>query len=187
MQKFELIIKNEKEKLYAVISWIIVISNIIFFILMTASTGFKKFGPLIYGLVTIAAIIIPRYFKNPKEKPTLKPAFFIIALAWFNTQYWWVAFIICAFEILDLITRRKLVVHVNEEKVMYPSFPQKEIKWFELSNLILKDRLLSIDLKNNKLYQHEIINGENDHDIDEKEFNDFCKEQLNKSELYKYN
>jgi hypothetical protein len=53
--------------------------------------------------------------------------------------------------------------------------------------VVLKDRLLTIDLKNNKLFQQEVINGENDYDIDETEFNNFCNEQINKAELYKLN
>jgi hypothetical protein len=187
MQKFELVIKNEKEKFYTVISFIIVISNIIFFFLMTASSGFKKSGPLVFAVLTIAAIVIPRYFKNKNEKPGFTGAFFVLALAWLNTKYWWVAFILVAFEVMDLIARRQLIVYVNEQRVSYPSFPKREIKWFDLSNILIKDRLLTIDFKNNKLIQHEIMNGENDYDINEDEFNDFCKQQLNKNELYKYN
>ena len=89
----------------------------------------------------------------------------------------------CVFLILDTIARRQLIVHVNAEKISYPSWPKKEIEWIELSNVVLKDRLLTIDLKSNKLFQHEIINN----DTDETEFNNFCKEQLNKAELYKLN
>lgn len=55
---------------------------------------------------------------------------------------------------------------------------QKEVNWDEVNNVILKDGLLTIDFKNNKLFQHIILNS--DEDISEKEFNDFCEEQLNK-------
>ena len=185
MQKFELVIKNEKEKLYTLFSWIVIIINIVIFILIDAYNNFNSLSMVIYAGIVIAAIIIPRYFKNRKEKTGFTASFFIIIIGWVSTKYWWVGFIVLLLFVLDIIVRRKLIVSVNEERIIYPSFPVKEIKWFELSNLILKDRLLSIDFKNNKLYQHEIINDENE--IDEKEFNEFCKEQLNKSELYKYN
>jgi hypothetical protein len=52
------------------------------------------------------------------------------------------------------------------------------VSWDEVNNVILKDGLLTIDFKNNKLFQHIILNSEED--ISEKEFNEFCRQQLNK-------
>lgn len=187
MQKFELVLKNEKEKTYEIISWIIVVGNILSFATLSAITNFQKLGMLIYVALVIISIIIPRYFKNQGEKQGFGAPFFIIILGWLKTRFWWMMLVNCVFMILDTIARRKLIVHINTEKISYPSWPEKEIKWFELNNVVLKDRLLTIDLKNNKLYQQEVINGQNDYDIDENEFNNFCKEQLNKAELYKLN
>jgi hypothetical protein len=62
--------------------------------------------------------------------------------------------------------------------ISYPSFPQKKIEWNEVSNLILKDNILTIDLKNNKLIQHTIKENENK-DLDETAFNIFIQQQLN--------
>ena len=42
--------------------------------------------------------------------------------------------------------------------------------------MILKDDLLTIDFKNNKIIQQLIEKTE--HPVDEKEFNDFCSKQL---------
>ena len=183
MQKFELVLKNEKEKTYEIISWIIVVGNILSFVTLSAITNFQKLSMLIYAALIIVSIIIPRYFKNQGEKPGFVAPFFIIILGWLKTRFWWMMLVNCVFLILDTIARRQLIVHVNAEKISYPSWPKKEIEWIELSNVVLKDRLLTIDLKSNKLFQHEIINN----DTDETEFNNFCKEQLNKAELYKLN
>ncbi|HEY1871020.1 MAG TPA: hypothetical protein VGG71_08175, partial [Chitinophagaceae bacterium] len=49
------------------------------------------------------------------------------------------------------------------------------IEWNELTNVIKKHDLLTIDFKSNKLLQVQIIN---DDDINEEEFNLFCREQL---------
>ena len=52
-------------------------------------------------------------------------------------------------------------------------------QWNEFNNVILKDNLLTVDFKNNKLLQLEIdeTNGE----INEKIFNNFCNGQLKTS------
>lgn len=77
---------------------------------------------------------------------------------------------------LYTISKRKMAIIVSENGVSYPSFPKKEIPWSELNNVILKDDLLTIDRKNNKVYQHLIQNSEQF--AKEDVFNDFCRNQL---------
>jgi len=79
---------------------------------------------------------------------------------------------------LYTISKRKLVLTVSEQAVSYPSFPTKNMQWTDLNNVILKDDLLTIDCKNNKVYQHIIQNSEQY--AQEKEFNEFCRNQFNK-------
>ncbi|OYY22402.1 MAG: hypothetical protein B7Y69_06810, partial [Sphingobacteriia bacterium 35-40-8] len=56
------------------------------------------------------------------------------------------------------------------------SFPKKHILWEELNNVVIKDGLLTIDFKNNKLLQKEIQSGSNAKD--EQDFNEFCRNKL---------
>ena len=78
--------------------------------------------------------------------------------------------------IFYVISLRKLIVHINPDQIIYPSFPKKIIDWNEISNIILKDDLLTIDFKNNKIIQQLTENTERP--VNEKEFNDFCKSHL---------
>ena len=82
------------------------------------------------------------------------------------------------FILLDFIAHKKLVVHVTDKTIVVPYMFQKDVSWDEVNNVILKDGLLTIDFKNNRLFQHIILNS--DKDINEKEFNEFCREQLDK-------
>ena len=82
------------------------------------------------------------------------------------------------FILLYFIAHKKLVVHVTNNKIVVTYILQKELSCDEVNNVILKDGLLTIDFKNNKLFQHIILNS--DEDISENEFNEFCREQLNK-------
>jgi hypothetical protein len=72
------------------------------------------------------------------------------------------------------LSKRKLKVSFANQ-IIYPSFPTRIIQWNELNNVILKDGLLTIDFKNNKIIQ-QLIKHSNA--INEKEFNEFCKQQL---------
>lgn len=179
MRQYALMLRNEKEKFYLWFSWLMIIANLAFFVYLSAASLFKNLGPLVYVFLGIIAITYLRVSKKERNgKPRLYIPFFIIILGWVNTRaYWWVALIIIILMVLDEIARRKLIVQVLPDKIVYPSFPHREIKWNELSNMILKDGLLTIDFKNNQLIQQLV--DENWTSIAEKEFNEFCRQQLN--------
>jgi len=65
---------------------------------------------------------------------------------------------------------------VSESNVILPGLMrQRIVEWNLLSNLIKRDDLLTLDFKNNRLLQVQVINSD---DIPEKEFNQFCQQQL---------
>ena len=59
------------------------------------------------------------------------------------------------------------------------NFPQKEYSWEMLDNVMLRDNILTIDLKNNTLIQLEIESN-----INEIQFNEFAQQQLNKNSIH---
>lgn len=65
----------------------------------------------------------------------------------------------------------------SESEISFNTFPRKVLQWNEINNALIKDGLITIDLKNNNLFQKE-IDGHVSADI-EKEFNDFCKQHIN--------
>ncbi len=65
----------------------------------------------------------------------------------------------------------------SENEISFNTFPRKVLQWNEINNALIKDGLITIDLKNNKLFQKE-IDGFVSADV-EKEFNDFCKQHIN--------
>jgi hypothetical protein len=65
------------------------------------------------------------------------------------------------------------------EEIAFNSFPRKTILWQDVTNAVLKDGLLTIDLKNNTLIQKQ-VNDPVEKQIED-EFNHFCKQQLTKT------
>ena len=67
----------------------------------------------------------------------------------------------------------------DSEGAVVNSLPKKKYAWAQISNVILKDGILTLDLKNNKLIQKPI---ESDTSAkEEQEFNEFCLSKLNAS------
>ena len=65
---------------------------------------------------------------------------------------------------------------VSEKNIILPGLSgDRIVEWTQLANVIKKHDLLTLDFKNNKLLQVQVINA--DH-VDEDEFNQFCQRQL---------
>jgi hypothetical protein len=180
---YEIVLKNEKTKYYKAIRDLIALLNLFGFIYLLNKTedAFNKTFYIIFTVVTAFYILFvlferfSRKFFNGKLHCTI---FLWTAIGWARSDYWWISLILIAFLFLDILAHRKLKIAVSEKMIEYPSFPGRQIEWNELSNLILKDGLLTIDFKNNKILQQPILNS--DPEIDEEEFNRFCQKQLNK-------
>ena len=178
MKQFELILKNEKEVSYNRISVFLLVINLVGLLFTTYLKDFKSWVPFIMAAIAIFSTFIAFYFRNKNERSPLTGAFFVLSLAWILANYWVVSVLNALFMILHIAALQKPIVRINESWVIYPSFPKKKIDWQELSNLMIKDGLLTIDFKNNRIIQQQIADISST--IDEKEFNDFCRQQLNK-------
>jgi hypothetical protein len=68
----------------------------------------------------------------------------------------------------------------NDVIVKSGLFPKK-INWNELNNVVIKDDLLTIDFKNNSLFQAYTDDVEDeDYEVGDDEFNAYCREILNR-------
>ncbi len=63
-------------------------------------------------------------------------------------------------------------------EIVFNSFPKKIYTWQEMNNVVLKDGLITIDLKSNKLIQRYTADA-TEPEL-ETEFNRFCQEQLSR-------
>lgn len=95
----------------------------------------------------------------------------------FTMPFTWIAAVYVIAAVAEKQVKFPREVAFDEEEVVFNTFPRSHYHWSEFSNVLLKDGLLTIDFKNNKLLQKEI-----DSHVSpqlEKDFNDFCKERIN--------
>ena len=135
------------------------------------------FAVLITAVYTFFTVI-EWVSKKPLPDFWHRSIFGVCAVVWYREGFLWLTIMLFLFILLDFIAHKKLVVDITDKKIFVPYILQRTIDWSEVNNVILKDGLLTIDLRNNKLFQQLILNSEDD--INEKEFNDFCNQQLNK-------
>ena len=105
-------------------------------------------------------------------------SFFILAGSWVALQNYPVVAACILTGILYYVALQKIQFVFNNNFIRKINFPATEYQWNQLSNVVLRDDILTLDFNNNKLIQSEIENGKN---INEIEFNEFAQQQLVKS------
>ncbi len=177
MQQFEIVLKNDKTKSYHFIALLLVLLNLaVFIFLLVAKIHFYEASAavLLIGLYIIYQVYAAK--KNNISFNVNQVTFFVLAGTWVSLQNYLAAFACAVTGILYHLSLQKLKFVFNENCVMRMNFPAAEYSWNKLSNVILKDNILTIDFNNNKLIQAEI---ENEGNIDETNFNKFVQACLN--------
>lgn len=136
------------------------------------------------GLIAIAfigAYTVFRYFKNKRSTV----AFFFDEWILFLVMMLWVVENNYLFAVSDMIlfllysaAIDKTVYAFDPERIKQKNFPWKKYTWDQLSNVLLKDNMLTMDFKNNRLLQMQTEN-----DINEPDFNEYAMEQIRRSNI----
>ena len=174
MSRFIIELKNEKQKSYKRVRYFISVLNAAFFIFYAIET--KQNGVayvLISLMVLLAGFSEDSISKNLNNKIKFSIVYVLLVIVWIKVNAW-IALVHLFLLLADVIVRKIPETVFSDNEIIYPSFPAKKIQWNELENVILKDGILTIDFKNNKLLQAEIA----DTAVDVAAFNQYCKEQL---------
>jgi hypothetical protein len=90
----------------------------------------------------------------------------------------WLAFVYVAAAVVEKQVKFPEEIAFDNDEVVVNSFPKKRHGWNAFQNIVLKDGLLTLDYKNNSLFQKQIESAVTK-DI-ETAFNLYCQERLNK-------
>jgi hypothetical protein len=179
MQSFSILLKNERSRSYDRIAFFILFLNLIAFSFLAIYSvhGFrtKAIGGIIISIIGFGIDFFLRKIKKNEGLPYRQFIHFGISVAWINMGLWIPAAINVILGMQYFFSKKKLLVSVDQSHITYPALLNDKINWEDVSAVILKDGLLTIDLKNNKLIQQDI---DESNPVDEKSFNEFCKKKL---------
>ena len=168
------------------ISKLMLVLGIAAFIFVAVSTlqGRNTNLPVDQGwlLISIAVIVIGWFAFCERQKKRGKIAYYRFGLmfaawGWFvipSGRWISIIYIIACF--FEKPIKVAPEVALDSEEIVFNSFPQKKYGWNEIANVVLKDGLLTIDLKNNTLVQRAVDEAV-PQDV-EVEFNSFCQSQV---------
>ena len=185
--QFNFTLKDNNLKGYSQFTWFLFFLHIIVAAVFVLNTNDNKVRISIYVLLGFYALIGIVYFFYRTYNRALETLSLILALLYAN--FWFqhvgiIAALIFAaiYMVVSLVKGKRTTVLFSEEEIQLTRvFKTVVFPWAEMQNVILKDNLLTIDFKTNKIIQVEIV--ESARAVDEAEFNRFCKEQLSSGNL----
>jgi len=176
MQQFDIILQNDKIKSYRSIALIILLLNLAIFIFLLFFDQYRYESASAILLVGIY-IFMRLYFirKYGQGNYLDQVILFVLAGCWLGLQNYFMVISLVVLGALYHLSLQKLQLVFTKEKIVKMNFPVKEFQWNSLNNVILKDNILTLDFKDNKLIQAEIERSQN---INEQQFNSFVQSQL---------
>jgi hypothetical protein len=176
-------LKNQKTRYIDILGYLLLLLSLIFFLREMFLTGNISFAYLA-GSIFVAGVLVWNFYSGmiKKNKVYFKYGLMIAALVWMKMPYYqWLFFAFLILALLEYNAKYAIEIGFSEKEILINSLFKKRFKWTDLSNVMLKDGLLTIDFNNNKLLQEEVLDDEED-DADEEEFNRYCREQLSKTQ-----
>ncbi|MBL7698345.1 MAG: hypothetical protein JNK79_09310 [Chitinophagaceae bacterium] len=130
--------------------------------------------PYLLGIIFIAGLLTWNafiYYKTDRDIYYSK-ALLIAGLVWTRMPYFqWLVAVFAFLALLEYQAKKPVEIGFAEDHIMLNKLFRKKIAWSEITNVVLKDGVITIDFKNNRLLQREIDKGENE--ASEQEFNDW--------------
>jgi hypothetical protein len=119
-----------------------------------------------------------RFNKQNTHQPYYRTSLFIAAIALYYLAGYpvWLAALYVAAGIAEGLAKFPEEIGFNNDQVVFNTLPKKVYNWNEFSNILIKDGVITIDFKNNRLFQKDL--QEPVYASLEKEFNAYAQEQL---------
>ena len=103
---------------------------------------------------------------------------FAAGIFWLGMPYFqWMFIPFVFFALLEAQAKYPLEIGFYADGIVLSSLFKKKWPWASLESVILKDGLLTLDFRNNKLIQKEVLDDD-EPEAPEDEFNDYCRSKL---------
>ncbi len=101
----------------------------------------------------------------------------LVFVAWLYFGYWWIGIIMIALSVFAELAVADKRICFEKDTIYTTTIFGKTYTWFKFQNIVLKDGLLTLDFKNNKIIQTTIDKEVNLQE--EENFNLYCKQKIN--------
>lgn len=171
-------LKNESSRYVNVIGFLLSFGSAVLF-LREMVLRQQVIVPYLAGIIFVVLLVAWSWYISVRKEKEMyySKALLIAGLVWTKMPY--MQWLIAVFAVLALLEyQAKLAPEIgfSSDHIVFNGLFKKKYRWSDIENVILKDGLLTIDFKNNKLFQKEIDSGDNE--ASEPEFNEWVKKVI---------
>ncbi|MFT3681261.1 MAG: hypothetical protein QM791_13375 [Ferruginibacter sp.] len=178
-QHYSFLLNNPGLRQYRRIAYIITVLNFLFFswqVFLAQQPLNTLAGKLFLFLIALSFLFEWLYKKiTHSDQYAFIINYLVLAMGWvFITPNILMLLLHLLLAAMDMIARQKIYLLVGKDGISQSQWKFKKIyPWKDFNNVVLKDALLTLDFKNNKIRYCEIKEP-----VDEAVFNEFCSQQL---------
>ncbi len=174
MNQFKIEIPNERLKTYKMVTFLILTLNFFGFgYVFIQTSGSSSYIAIVSLLINVVPWVYYLLNKKHIKTPVIEITFIVSAIVWLYFGNYWMGVMLLAFGSIGFFANKKPIIVFSEEGIEYPSFPIKKYGWADVVQVLWKDDILTIDMKDNKLLQFNIDKGFADK-FDVEGFNAYC-------------
>lgn len=162
--------------------WMLSMAISFLFIIFLIWKAISSMDWILPGLMTLTlgGLFIQHFYSYTKKGKKEMTNLYVTAFSALFFMPFPFGLILLVIAFLGYMATQPEEVGFSEQRILVKKLFSKTIQWNELSNAMIKDGLLTLDFKNNKLFQAETDDDEDndEYDASEEEFNAFCKAHL---------
>jgi hypothetical protein len=182
--EYVVILKRGSERAIQTISIILCSVSILSFIYSQLISGeINLFLTAAAIILSIGIFLQARALKN-RISFSFRIWLWLAGIFWLGVPGW--KFLSIPFFILGFLeaqARHPLEIGFTNEMIVINSIFKKSYPWSAFNNVMLKDGLLTLDFKSNRLIQKE-AEEDDDPDAEEDEFNEYCRQRLGSANTF---
>jgi hypothetical protein len=147
-------------------------------------TRLGKFNFFITGMaiLLLGGTLLNLWLARKKKQPRYRLLLLIAAVGWLAMPYIpWLGALFFLLAFLEYQARHPLEIGFSPDRIVLNTLFRKRFNWSAFNNVMLKDGLLTLDFKSDRLLQKE-VDEEEEGEADEEEFNDYCRNMLKNAE-----
>ncbi len=182
MMEYIFTLKDNNQKTFRLFVWFLFFLHVVAAGVIALNTSNANTRMSIYILLGFYGLVVAGYFYFRRRNKSYDTFSLVMALLYSN--FWvkhvgffaLIAFVLVYFFVL-IVQGKKTTVGIADQGINVTRiFKRTFYSWAQMDNVIMKDNLLTIDMRSNKLIQAEVVEG-----IDDAaaiKFNGYCEAQL---------
>lgn len=175
---YSFLLKNPGLRQYNRIAYIITLLNFLYFCWVAFFSQINNHWlAKLFVVLTTASFAFEWLYKklSPGKQYFFAGNYLLMAAGYlFISSNYLLVFLHLLLAAADTIARQDIYLRITKDGITQSQWKLKKVfEWSSIQNVILKDALLTLDFKNDKIHQYDINEA-----VNEDEFNSFCKSCL---------